>query len=292
MLTTNKSITSFSRSVFLPSLIISCSPILVKGVMQEVNPIIYVICMCSFAGLFSLLITYLRNQPLPTLQQMPIIALWGMFARIVPALLVAFSLTILPASIVVLCFCLEPLIQILFGLLFLGEKPTRKQLFALTLAIIGFSAIGISSIELIMSGCTDWRGYIAVLVAMLASRAGWVGAMKFIRSSNLLPFTVNGAMMLSGAILLAPLSLYYTMSYTMSPSVLGIIAAIACIELIGYGWWVGLSRWYSAGYLAFSCLISPLMSMALAALFLGEPLSLYLIPALIVVIIGLRMYEK
>lgn len=192
----------------------------------------------------------------------------------------------------------SPFLAALFSYLFLHETLTTKKWVGLLLGFAGFIPILLSTSPEEFSLCHV--GFIslaeaAIIAAAIATSLGWISIKKLVYDERTSIAFANGSSMLIGGIL-SLINSWYTESWHPLPctqfwpmlayTFLG--ALLSC--LICYNLYALLLKRYSATFLSFTGLITPLATAIGGWLWLHEPVTWQFVVSFIIVSIGLYYY--
>ncbi len=211
-----------------------------------------------------------------------------------------WALQYLTAAKACFIYSLSPFFAAFFSYLHFGEKINRKKALGL---LIGF--LGIIPVLTLQTGAEDLMSAfsffswptLAIIGAAMSSVYGWVLLRLIVKDQMTSPTMANGGSMLIGG-LLAFAHSAFTDSWNPTPIVLGsfspffgwtllmaFISNIICYNLYGY-----LLKKYTATFLSFIGLLSPIFASLHGWIFLGEPLSGLILLSTGIVCIGLWIF--
>lgn len=194
-----------------------------------------------------------------------------------------WALQYLTAAKACFIYSLSPFFAAFFSYLHFGEKINRKKALGL---LIGF--LGIIPVLTLQTGAEDLMSAfsffswptLAIIGAAMSSVYGWVLLRLIVKDQMTSPTMANGGSMLIGG-LLAFAHSAFTDSWNPTPIALGsftpffcwtllmaFISNIVCYNLYGY-----LLKKYTATFLSFIGLLSPIFASLHGWVFLNEPLS-------------------
>lgn len=196
-----------------------------------------------------------------------------------------------------LLYSLSPFISAPLAFLILHEKLSRKKWIGVLIGFLGFiPTIYTQSAEEIVSGkfFIFTTSEIFILGAVICSAYGWIILKKTLNQYNVTPIVANGASMLSGGTIALvhsylseevwqPIPVNNLKMFLFYSLIMCLISNIICYNLYGY-----LLKRFSATFMSFSGLVTPIFATILGYLFLNEPIDkLYFISS---IIFGIGLY--
>ncbi len=179
-----------------------------------------------------------------------------------------------------LLYSLSPFFSALFSYFLLKETLSPKKWMGLT---IGFCGIIPATYQYI----TDYSGHsflelgeLSLLIAILSSVYGWILLQRVIKEYECTPFLANGfSMTLGGALALvhsylggeswAPTPVTNWQPFIINTLAMCVISNLVCYNLYGF-----LLKRYTATFMSFAGLVTPLFASLFGWLFLQESVSL------------------
>jgi drug/metabolite transporter (DMT)-like permease len=219
------------------------------------------------------------------------------FSIYITNILEFWGLQYLTAAKTCFIYSLSPFFAALFSYLHFKEKMTSKKWLGLTIGFIGFFPVLMTqtgSEELFnVFAFFSWPT-LAIMGAALASVYGWVILRLIVKDRSVSPLMANGSSMLIGGSL-ALIHSFFVDSWTPTPiatgSVLPFLQSTLIITLISniicYNLYGLMLRRYTATFLSFVGLLSPIFASFNSWIFLGEPLSWQIFLSTGIVSIGL-----
>lgn len=271
------------------STVLSLSPIIAKYVVEHTPVLLYVCLLFLAAGIGTSIIAWLFHWPPPGAIKQNQVVLLAVTARLIPAVCIAYALQQMPAAVVALFLCAEPVIQIIVAYYLLQEQLVVRQVAAILIGTVGM-VMAVGGTVLSCDLQLPLRAYVALIVGIVSGRCGWVLVMRFVRMHHQHTLTFNGILMLISGLLLFPFIVWHYSFACITPTMILLIMSAAAIEVLGYAWWTALSRHYTAGYISFAALVTPLMTMIFAMVLLGETMELVVIPSLLIIVAAMRLY--
>ncbi|MBY0529323.1 MAG: EamA family transporter [Rhabdochlamydiaceae bacterium] len=253
----------------------------------------------TMAGL--LLLTFIaftkRSSFRLSLKQMASIGLLAFFCIYLTNTLEFWGLQYLTAAKTCFIYSLSPFFAALFSYLHFGEKMNGRKWIGLGIGFIGFIPV-----LLTQTGTEDllnafsffsWPT-LAIIGAALFSVYGWVLLRLMVKDQALSPLMANGGSMLIGGVL-AFVHSFFVESWNPIPVAAGSIAPFmkwtlimtVLYNLICYNLYGVLLKRFTATFLSFVGLLSPIFASLNGWLFLAEPLSPVILMSTGVVSLGL-----
>lgn len=208
-----------------------------------------------------------------------------------------WGLQYLSAAKTCFLYSLSPFFAALFSYLHFNEKMTKKKWIGLGIGFLGFLPVLFTqtgSQELFsISSFLSWP-VLAIMGAALTSVYGWVLLRLIVKDDSFSPLMANGSSMFIGGIL-ALITSYFVDSWAPLPVasvnfvpflqqtlLMTFISNIICYNLYGM-----LLRKYTATFLSFVGLLSPIFASFTGWIFLGEVPSLIIFISTSIVCLGL-----
>ncbi len=218
-----------------------------------------------------------------SLKQLASISLLALFCIYLTNALEFWGLQYLSAAKTCFIYSLSPFFAALFSYLHFGEKMNKLKWIGLMIGFVGFMPV-----LLTQTGTEDllnafsffsWPT-LAIMGAALFSVYGWVLLRLMVKDQALSPLMANGSSMLLGGIF-AFVHSFFVESWTPIPVasiniapmlkwtlVMTLLYNIVCYNLYG-----AMLKRFTATFLSFVGLLSPIFASLNGWLFLGEPLS-------------------
>jgi drug/metabolite transporter (DMT)-like permease len=270
-----------------------------KSVLQTSPPIFLTGFRMALAGLVLLAFLAIRKRLNFKLdkKQLISIGLLALFSVYLSNILEFWGLQYLTAAKTCFIYSLSPFFAALFSYLHFNEKMNRRKWLGMSIGFVGFIpvlATQAGSEELMNAfSFLSWPT-LAVMGAALFSIYGWVLLRVVVKDSTLSPTMANGSSMLLGGLLALghsyfvdswnplPVDPLHMGSFIKGVLLMTLISNIICYNLYG----VMLKR-FTATFLSFMGLLSPIFASLNAWLFFGEPLSWPLLFSTGVILLGL-----
>ncbi len=194
-------------------------------------------------------------------------------------------------------YSLTPFFAAFFSYLHFGEKMNPKKWLGM---LIGFLGVILGMVvqtgkEALLGGIGIFSfADLAIVAATLFSVYGWVLLRILVKNSSLSPVVANGASMLLGGILALihsffieswspfPVTADHMSGFIQGTLIMTFISNIVCYNIYGY-----LLKKYTATFLSFVGLLSPVFASLSEWLILKQPPSLMILGSSTVVILGL-----
>lgn len=200
-----------------------------------------------------------------------------------------------------LIYSLSPFVAALMSFLVLNETLTKIKWFGLFIGFIGLVPIFLAESHLeIQTGKIVFISLadIALLIAVFCSTYGWILLKKIVNEYHYNPLLANGfSMTLGGSLALIhsylsmeswnPVPVNSMQSFIQNTLLMCLISNIICYNLYGY-----LLKRYSATFMAFSGLGTPLFASFFGWYFLGETITWHYFASLVVFSIGLSIFYQ
>lgn len=232
-----------------------------------------------------------------TKQQWLSIGFLALFSIYLTNVLEFWGLQYLSAAKACFIYGLSPFFAALFSYLHFKEKMNPKKWLGLAIGFLGFIpvlTVQTGSEELLNAfGYFTWPT-LAIMGAALFSIYGWVLLRLVVKDEEISPVMANGSSMLIGGILALihsftvenwnpiPVSTEHMTPFLTGTLFMTFLYNILCYNL--YGW---LLKRFTATFLSFMGLLSPIFASISAWIFLDEPISWVILIATAIVSLGL-----
>ena len=272
---------------------------LAKIALQYSPPIFLTGARMALGG--AILITYLLIAKRSAFKMRPVqwvsIVLLGFFSIYLTNVLEFWALQYLAAAKACFIYSLSPFFAAFFSYLHFGEKMNGKKWIGLSLGLAGIIPV------LFLQTCEEgllsafsflsWPS-LAVVGAALASVYGWVLLRLVVKNNEVSPLMANGSSMLIGALMAfghsffveswspTPIATGSMMPFLSWTLVMAFVSNIICYNLYGM-----LLKKFTATFLSFMGLLSPIFASMHGWIFLGEVPSWLIFLSTAVVSIGL-----
>lgn len=224
--------------------------------------------------------------------------LLGLFSIYLTNILEFWGLQHLSAAKTCFIYSFSPLFTMLLSYFHFKEKINGRKWLGLAISFVGilpvlFTQTG--SEELFQTSFLSWPT-LAVIGAVLCSVYGWILLRINLKNTEISPFMANGTSMLFGGTM-ALCHSFFSDSWSPIPIASGHIPDVVQITLIMtflynivcYNMYGMMLRRYTATFLSFVGLLSPIFASLNGWIFLNEPLSWVLFVSTGVVSIGLSL---
>ena len=257
-----------------------------KAVLETTTPLFLTGTRMLLAGLVMLIFIALRNRNQLKMNRSQWISVGALalFSIFLTNILEFWGLQYLSAAKTCFIYSLSPFFSALFSYIHFKEKMSRAKWIGMTIGVIGMTPVFMTqtgSEELLNAFSFFSWPTLAIIGAALFSVYGWVILRLVVKDSELSPVTANGSSMVIGGVM-ALLTSFFVDGWTPSlPVVSGmagsfgagligmtILYNVFCYNLYGY-----LLKKFTATFLSFMGLLSPIFASLSGWLFLGEPLS-------------------
>lgn len=179
-------------------------------------------------------------------------------------------------------YSLSPFLSAFFSYFQFNEKVTTKKLMGLLIGFVGFFPVLLnqSGAEELVGGLSflSWPE-LALIVATVTSVYGWILLRKLGKDDGMSPLMANGSSMVLGG-LFALVHSYFTENWNPIPvsNTMGFLQGVFMIILISnlvcYNLYGMLLKRFTATFLSFAGLMTPLFAAFFGWLILGETVSL------------------
>lgn len=270
-----------------------------KVALQHSPPIFLTGFRMALAGV--LILAYLaiakRTSLKITLKQLLSLSILAFFSIYLTNILEFWGLQYLSAAKTCFLYSLSPFFAALFSYIHFKEKMNRTKWLGLLIGFVGFLPVLLSQTgaeDLLNAFAFFSWPTLAIMGAALCSVYGWVLLRLVVKDSAVSPLMANGTSMLLGGGIALVHSLF-TDSWTPLPIAEGgtsvflkttlamtVISNLLCYNLYGY-----LLKRFTATFLSFVGLLSPIFASLTASIFFGEPISWTIFLSTAVVSVGL-----
>lgn len=258
----------------------------------------------TVAGILLLVYVFVRKQSSFFLTQKKIIAisLLAVIGIYATNALEAWGLQYLPAAKTCFIYSLSPFFTAILSYIHHREKITLKKFLGLLIGFLGFFPVLFMQSN---SGMDSSRFRIftipelSIVGAALCSVYGWILLRRIVKDGPISPLFANGVSMLIGGTLALihskifeswnPIPIAIDKLSAFIPGIIGVIfvSNIICYNLYGY-----MLRYFTATFISFTGLLSPIFSSIISWLVLGETLNPILFISTFVIAIGLWIIYK
>ncbi|MEN9344141.1 MAG: hypothetical protein RLZZ453_928 [Chlamydiota bacterium] len=199
-------------------------------------------------------------------------------------------------------YSFSPLFSALFSYLHFGEKMNKEKWLGVGIALIGFIPVlqmQTGSEDLLHAFSFFSWPTLAVMGAALSSVYGWVLLRLVVKNQQISPLMANGISMLIGGFL-AFVHSYFVETWNplpvaaehMSPFIKGTLLMTFISNIICYNLYGFLLKRFTATFLSFMGLLSPIFASLNAWMILGEPPSWTILLSTAIVCIGLSFVYR
>lgn len=235
-----------------------------------------------------------KTLKIKTKQQWLSIFLLGFFSVYLANALEFWGLQYLTAGKTCLIYSLTPFISAVLSYFQFGEKITWRKAAGLGIGFLSFIPIimdGGGSESLSGLGILSWAE-LALMLAAISAAYGWILLKSLGTQQATSPIASNALSMLIGGTLAliqsgftenwAPLPVTNMTHYLQGMALIIVISNLICYNL--YGW---LLKKFSATFISFAGLTTPLFAATFGYFFLGEKITNYFFMALGIIAVGL-----
>lgn len=253
-----------------------------KWTLEHAPPLFLTASRMIFAGilLMGFLVLFRRKSLSLTLKQLGSLLILAVFSIYLTNAFEFWGLQHLSAAKTCFIYSLSPFFAAFFSYLHFGEKMTGKKWIGLGIGFLGFlPVLGTQSGSEELFNAVSFLSWpeLAIMGAALCSVYGWVLLRLLVKDQEVSPLTANGIGMLFGGVL-ALIHSYAVESWNPTPIVAGhfapflggtllmtFISNIVCYNVYGL-----MLRKYTATFLSFVGLLSPIFASLNSWLVLGE----------------------
>lgn len=208
-----------------------------------------------------------------------------------------WGLQYLSAAKACFIYSLSPFFAALFSYLHFKEKMNRQKWIGLGIGFLGFIPVLLTqtgSEDLLNAFSFFSWPTLAIIAAALCSVYGWVVLRLVVKDHSLSPFMANGASMLIGGLLAFGHSFLVedwspipVQPQNISPFIQGTLLMTLLYNIVCYNLYGMLLKRFTATFLSFMGLLSPVFASLNGLFFLGEPISWTIICSTGIVSLGL-----
>lgn len=274
---------------------------LAKIALEVSPPLFLTAARMLLAGLILVIFLFIKNRASFsfTFKQFGLLCLLGVFSIYLTNALEFWSLQHLTAAKTCFIYSLSPFFAALFSYLHFGEKINTRKWIGMAIGFAGFIPVLATQKgagELLTSfSFLSWPE-LAMMAASAFTAYGWILLRLAIQSGSISPLMANGISMLFGGGLALihsllvdpwtplPVSSSNWGAFTQGILIMTLISNILCYNLYGF-----LLKRFTATFLSFMGLLSPIFASLNSWIFLGEAPSPILLVSTGVVSLGLWM---
>lgn len=290
-----------------------------KSLLSFMSPYLIVSSRMTIAGVLLLGYVWLRDRKQWRIEKQDVwLFVQAMFFHVALTYLLEYwGMQYVSSSVACLLFNLGPFITALFSYVLLHERITRTQFMGLCIGFLGFLPI-IAFERGSASFCVVSWPELALIGAVATGCYGWILVQKLVSKRQYSPLMVNGVAKLGGGILVLALSFFIDgMPSITIPDIsalstidIKVMEAFGAIKgawvlvafylsmlivntsIIFYNFYAYLLRYYSATYLSFCGLTTPLFAALFGYLWLSEQLSWAFLVTIIMTSYGLYLFYR
>lgn len=293
-------------SIFLVFLVYalwsSCFP-LGKMVLQYSPPVFLTSFRMLIAGALLLVFLLIRNRIAFKLSWRQYLGLFllGLFSVYLTNICEYWGLQYLSAAKTCFIYSLSPFFALLLSYLHFGERLNMKKLLGILIGFVGFIPV-----LYMQSGAenlfTLWTAFslpdLAVVAAALFSVYGWVLLRVFVKQ-EVSPIMANGTSMVFGGALALIHSLFVDIWHpwpvqegSVTPFLTGVAAITLISNIICYNLYGYMLKRFTATFLSFAGLLSPIFASLSSWMLLGERPSPIIFLSTLIVSFGLWLVHQ
>ena len=225
------------------------------------------------------------------------IGLLALFSIFLTNILEFWGLQYLTAAKTCFIYSLSPFLAALFSYIHFKEKMTRGKWLGLLIGFLGMIPVFMTqsgSEELLNAFAFFSWPTLAIIGAALASVYGWVILRLVVKDNEVSPAMANGSSMLIGGAL-SLISSFFIDTWNplpiakggTAPFISGVLGMSLLYNIICYNLYGKLLKKFTATFISFMGLLSPIFASLTSWLFLKEPLSWQIFASTGIVCIGL-----
>lgn len=200
-----------------------------------------------------------------------------------------------------LMFSLSPFLAALIAFIVLNEKLNLKKWLGMLIGLIGLiPVIATQTQQEFISGNVYIFSYaeLALLIAVIAGVYGWIVLKQILQELHYSPIFANGISMFIGGILSlghsffsgenwAPLPVNNLSMFLGYSAIMAIISNLICYNLYGY-----LLKRFSATFMSFAGLVTPIFASLFGYVFLQETITWHFVVAMLLFSVGLFIFHQ
>jgi len=253
-----------------------------KIALQHSPPIFLTGARMTLAGLILTAYLFLRKRGSFNLnkKQLLSLGLLSIFSIYLTNILEFWGLQYLTAAKTCFIYSLSPLFAAFFSYLHFGEKMTPRKWIGLSIGFLGILPVLLTqngAEELLsLSSFLSWPT-VAIMGAALSSVYGWVLLRLLVKNETISPLMANGSSMLIGGVIAFIHSFFVdnwsSMSLTIdqvTPLLQALLLMTLVSNIICYNLYGMMLKRFTATFLSFAGLLSPIFASMNAWIFLGE----------------------
>ncbi|MDB6096227.1 MAG: hypothetical protein JWM09_505 [Francisellaceae bacterium] len=289
--------------VILLYALFACIFTLSKNALNYTQPFFFVGSRMLVAGLLLLAYQFFIKKKTIALNKTHLmyLVLLGITASFITNIAEIWATDHMLSSKVCLLYSLSPFLSALIAYIVLKEKLNVRQWIGLFIGFLGLLPITLTQTPTeILSGKWGLFSYpeLAMLLAVICSVYGWILLKKIVQDFNYSPVMANGfSMTLGGALSLIfsysigenwnPIPVNNYIPFLEIAIAVGIISNIICYNLYGF-----LLKRFSATFMSFAGLITPVFASLFGWHWLKESISWHFYASLILFGIGLSVFYR
>jgi drug/metabolite transporter (DMT)-like permease len=272
-----------------------------KSTLDYGEPFFLIGSRMTFAGVLLLLQQILFNRKHLHFKILHIgaLALLGLFGIYLTNVAEIWGLQHMSSAKACLIYSLSPFIAALVAYLMLGETLNTKKWLGMGIGFLGLIPIFMArsqSEALVGEIASISFADLSLLIAVVCSVFGWVLLKKIVTDYNYSPLFANGVAMLMGGCLALlhsylageqwnPVPVSQLKPFVQNALLMSLISNIVCYNLYGF-----LLKHYSATFMAFAGLVTPLFASLFGWLFLDETITWHFYVSMSLFSLGLSIF--
>lgn len=226
--------------------------------------------------------------------------LLGFFNIYLTNILEIWGLKHIASSKACLIYSLSPFLSALFSFFIFSEILSKRKWMGLFIGLLGLCPLILQDIQSHAGGgfFVPHPGDIAMIVAVVCNVYGWIVLKRVVSETDVSPLFANGVSMIIGGVLglghsyLAgeswkPVPIFDMEIFLRNSFLMCIISNIICYNLYGY-----LLQRYSATFMAFAGLVTPLFASFFGWLFLDELITWQFVFSFLLFSVGLYVFHQ
>ena len=270
-----------------------------REAMGHASPVFFTAFRMILAGiLLTLFLLIRKREELKKVRKHFLaLTLLGVLSVYLTNVLEYYGLKHISAAKTCFIYSVSPFLSLIFSYIHFGEKVNRSKILGTLIGFIGFLPVlqtKMGDENLLQAfGFVSWPE-LAVMGAAAFSIYGWVLLRIVVKNQDVSPLMANGVSMLLGGFMALvhsslieswtpmPFSSEHLIPFIKGITLIILISNIICFNIYGY-----MLRRFTATFLSFMGLVSPIFSSIIEWFLLGEPLSPQIFLGTAIVSLGL-----
>jgi drug/metabolite transporter (DMT)-like permease len=195
-------------------------------------------------------------------------------------------------------YSVSPFLSGLLSYILFREVLSKRKWLGMLVGFIGLIPLQLHSLQTGLTEGSTWLGEFALLTAVVTSVYGWILLKQIVTRYGQSLLLANGfAMFIGGSLALlhsfvsgetwSPVPVSDMDQFLMNTLAMCLISNIVCYNLYGY-----LLKRYSATFMSFAGLITPLFASLFGWFFLDEHLTWHFVISFLLFVFGLSLYHR